>query len=886
MIKRLYELIFSEELEIKERLFRTLMVVGTISVGLAILEGFTLENLEALFFIYIIMFIGFIAAIIMTFYYRNIETASVIVGIVIIVFALPEIFIRGGGTNSGAGVWFLMGIFYVFLMFSGKKLAIFLVITFLVYLNAYLRSYICPQDVLVLASEFEVHLDSFFAVAVVGVTVGAVLKLQVQVFEKERIISQKQKEELERVGASKNQFFTNMSHEIRTPINAIIGLNELILREEPNEKVQEYASHIQNASNMLLSLINDILDISQLEIQKMELVQKEYETKRLFFDVIELMRPAIDKKKLNFHISIDENLPSVLYGDEKRIRQILINLLSNAVKYTKEGEVLLSCSFEKTDEVTIRLKIAIGDTGIGIKKEDIKHLFEVFERVDLEKNQKIEGTGLGLAITKQLLDLMGGTITVDSVYTKGSTFTIKFKQKVIEERPVGNVFYKINQHPDESYYVCSFQAPEARILVADDNDLNLMVACKLLEDTKIQIDTSNSAWDVLEKTKNRYYNLLLLDYKMPQMDGVQLLHEIRKQENGLCKDVSALLVSANTYFGSEDKLIKSCFDGLLEKPLQPSRLESEIRRFIPPELVEYENRKTEEISLLAKKLWRKRKKLYITSDCMCDIPTELLEKYDIRLIYLYIKTKQGRFCDTKELDVTNFKRYLSETTSSATSDGATVEEYEEFFAEVLAEADAVLHISSAKYASSGYENAKLAAQGFDNVHVIDSGHISCGQGISVLYAAKMAKEGISLEEIYREMERLQNNISTSFLLPSVEIFAERGYTDGVTALLCKILRVRPVLRVVNSKPAVYGTRVGTLEKTWIRFIRLRLRNYRRLDKRIVFITHAGCSVKQQELLLREVKKYGKFEQIILNSASVSNSCNAGLGTVGIAVVKK
>ncbi len=885
-MRKLYELIFSEELEIKERLFRTILLVGTVSVGLAILEGFTLENFEALFWIYIVMFIGFIAAFIVTFRYRSMETASIIVGIVIIVFALPEIFMKGGGTNSGAALWLLMGIFYVFLMFSGKKLVIFLAITFVVYLNVYLESYHHPKEVLLLASDFEVHFDSFFAIIVVGFTVGVVLKLQVKVFEKERIINQMQKEELQRIGASKNQFFANMSHEIRTPINAIIGLNELILREEPSETVQAYASHIQSASNMLLSLINDILDMSQLEIQKMELLPKNYETKLLFREVIELMRPSIDKKKLNFQVEIDENLPSVLYGDEKRIRQILINLLSNAVKYTKEGDVLLSCGFEKTDGKHIRVKIAVADTGMGIRKEDIKHLFDVFERMDKEKNQRIEGTGLGLAITKQLLDLMNGTITIDSIYTKGSTFTVSFEQEIIDEMAIGDVFCMEKSHSNGMYYTCSFKAPEARILIADDNDLNLMVASRLLEDTNMQIDTSNNVQDVLEKTKSKYYNLLLLDYKMPGMDGLQLLIEIQKQENGLCKNVPALLLSANTYYGEEDKLIKSYFDGFLEKPLQPAKLESEIIQFLPPELVEYDMGIMEEGASFTKKLWKRRKKLYITSDCMCDIPTELLEKYDIRLMYLYIKTTQGRFCDTKELDVNNFKRYLSETTSTATADGAAVEEYEAFFAEALSQADAVLHISSAKHTSGTYETAKIAAQGFDNVHVIDSGHISGGQGISVLHAAKMAREGVPLEEICKEIERLRGTISTSFLLPSVQIFGERGYTDRVTAALCKFLKVRPVLRVVNGKPTVYGTRIGALEKAWVGFIRLRLKNYRKLDKRIVFVTHAGCSVKQQEFLLEEVKKYGEFEQVIFNSASVSNSCNAGLGTVGIAVVKQ
>ncbi|MBR4026660.1 MAG: fatty acid-binding protein DegV, partial [Lachnospiraceae bacterium] len=436
-MKKWYHILFGEELEIKERLFRMILLVGTVTVTLAILQGLTLENAERLFIIYGMMLIGFVIAIIATFHYRNVEFASILAGIIIIVFALPEIFLKGGGTNSGTAVWLLMGIFYVFLMFSGKRLILFLTVTLFVYLMSYLKSYYFPEEIILLASDLEVHFDSFFAVVVAGITVGVILKFQIKVFEKERKINIAQKEELERISESKNVFFANLSHEIRTPINAVMGLNELILREDTNEEVHQYARNIQNASKMLLSLINDILDLSQLEMKQMGLHLVEYSTKQMFTEIVDLIQVQIAEKKLKFHIEMDKNIPSVLYGDEKRLKQILVNVLTNAVKYTQEGEVTLMCGFETVAEKRIRFKISIADTGIGIHKEDLESLFDAFQRVDKEHTNRTEGNGLGLAITKQLLDLMGGTITVDSIYTQGSVFTIYVEQEVVNETGIG-----------------------------------------------------------------------------------------------------------------------------------------------------------------------------------------------------------------------------------------------------------------------------------------------------------------------------------------------------------------------------------------------------------------------------------------------------------------
>ena len=273
MLKKLVNAMFGDEMELKERLFRIILIVGTVAVGLAILQGFTLVNASSLMLIYTVMFTAFISAFVLTFKFHNIELSSTILGIALIFVALPFIFLKGGGVNSGAGLWMCLGIFYVFIMFSGKKLWFFLILTLLIDISCYVVAYNFPDIVVELATPFEKHFDSGFAAIVVGLTVGVIMKFQLKVFERERTITEQQQEELRTMSKSKDVFFATMSHEIRTPINSIVGLNELILREEPSREIQGYAKNIQNSSKILLSLVNDILDLSQLEFRKWNWLQ-------------------------------------------------------------------------------------------------------------------------------------------------------------------------------------------------------------------------------------------------------------------------------------------------------------------------------------------------------------------------------------------------------------------------------------------------------------------------------------------------------------------------------------------------------------------------------------------------------------------------------------
>lgn len=877
-----------DKIEMKERLFRIILTVATIAVGLAILQGLTLVNADSLMLIYCIMLIAFVFALILTFKYRYIELSSTILGIALIFVALPVIFLRGGGVNSGSGVWMCLGLVYIFIMFTGKKMYFFLTTALAIDICVYLVSYHYPEYITELATPFEKHFDSLFAVVMTGLTVGVIIKFQLGMFKKERQLTREQQKELELVGKSKDSFFASMSHEIRTPINSIIGLNELILREEPSEEVKEYAKNIQNASKMLLSLVNDILDLSQLEVHKMELVEKEYHVGQMLREVVDMMQVRMKEKNLKFIVQVDKRLPSVLQGDDRRIKQILLNILSNAVKYTDEGVITFHCRFEQSDEKHILLRISVADTGIGIRKEELEHLFDAFRRINSEKNQKIEGTGLGLSITKHLLDLMHGEITVDSIYTQGSEFTVLIPQKIVDVSPVGE-FATIEYNKSvTNYYSKLFEAPEARVLIVDDDDLNLIITSKLLQDTKMLIDTAGNAQECLEKTSKRYYNLILMDYMLPEMNGEQLLREVRRQENGLCKESNVVLLTANMLTDKESEYESLGFDGLLEKPVDAFRLEQEVIKHIPNELIEYRRDLTDETNgeYFVSRLSRRRKKVYITSDGVCDLTPELVDKYDIKLIDLYIKTETGRFRDTKEIDIHNLSRYLSDVNTTAFSLSPTVEDYEHFFADTLIEADTVIYISMSNGAGRSFEYASEAAKGFAHVHVIDSTHISCGQGLVVLHAAKLACDGVPLQEILKEIERMRSKVKASYLLPSTRIFYQKGYTDKITAQICDIFKLHPILGTYKNKITVIAVRAGRLERVWKKYIRFHLRNTSRIDDRVIFVVHAGCSVKQQELILEEINRNMKFKQVIFTQASSASVCNAGLGSIGFAIYYK
>lgn len=887
-MKKLYDklcgMIYSRDYDLRERIFRMIILVGSFLATIGIIECIFLMDLNIIIVPLITLLLVMIGELLITFKYRRIDVAAVIVGFLIILFVFPTMFFLSGGLDSGATVWFALGLFYIFLMFSGKKLVFFLVLSIIADVGTYMAGYYYPQYIVPMSSKATAYMDSVFAVFVVGLAGGAIIKVQMKMFDIENSVARNQQEELEKASNEKNSFYASVSHEIRTPINTIIGLNEMILRESCESETREYARNIRSASRMLLNLINDVLDLSQIELRRMDIIPLQYKTVDLFSGLIDMIQVRLKEKKLDFIVDIDEKLPSVLVGDMNRVSQIVLNVLTNAAKYTDRGSVKLTVREDHIDNGDIFLKISVADTGIGIRKENLESIFNVFQRVDARKNQGIEGSGLGLAITKQLVDLMGGEITVDSIYTKGTTFTIILPQKMVDAAPIGNISFVLGEKSGVERYKQSFTAPEARILIVDDNAMNSMVESKLLAATKVQIDIARSGAECLEKTRRKFYHVILMDYMMPEMSGAESLKLIRKQENGLCRESAVVALSANPAAEAEKKLLDEGFDGYLEKPIQGMDLEAEILKFLPNDIIEYRAKQNETIGgeEIRTKAHHKRKKLSITTDCLSDLPEKLMDKYDIGIIYFYIKTDKGRFIDTLEISSDNLNQYMTDSQSSASADAASVEEYEEFFAETLTRAEQVIHISAAKNIGESYGRALAAAQCFDHVRVIDSAQISCGQALVALYAGKLAMEGYPADEICENMNKMIKRVESHYIMPSADIFYRHGYTSRLNASLCRILGLHPAIKIKQSRMVMSGVRVGRMDRAWKRFIHWHLIGKDHINDEVIYISHVGCSVEQQELIRREVLRCIPFKKVIMQRTSVSLACNAGIGTFGFA----
>lgn len=881
MWKKISHIISGKDCELRERMFRIIILASGIAAVAGILEGIILQESGSIYNLMLCLLLATVIIVfVATFKYQKYDLAATVLGVIIMVIFFPVTFFLNGGLESGAPIWFVLSTVYVFIMFSGKKFWFFIVLSILVHVETYRVAYYHPEFLQQIFSKQERYFDSLFSIFVVGCITGIILKGYMKDFEKEHKLSIHQREELEKNRDSKNILFANMSHEIRTPINAIIGLNEMILRTDSVDEIREYAEDIQSASKLLLNQVNEILDLSQMEMGKMNIVTMQYETKRLFWDLANMVRFQLEKKGLDFYIEVDKNLPSVLVGDEKRIKQVILNILDNAVKYTEEGSVTLSAQGELCDDHSLLLKVKVEDTGIGIRKEDLEYIYNSFNRFDEKKNRKIIGSGLGLAITKQLIDLMGGEITVDSIYRKGSVFTVTIKQEIADMNPIGPMKLFKTQVSEEIYRPV-FEAPEARILIVDDNRTNSMVAKKLLSSTKVKMDIANDGMECLEMTKKKFYHIILLDDKMPDMDGPETLKAIRSQENGLCRDTAVIAMTGNTVSGARQLYTEQGFDGYVEKPIQSQLLEAEILQFLTKDIIEYMNEEKVDMESPEKIVTRKRKKICITTDCVCDMPAELLEKYDVTVMYLYVKTPYGRFADTREIDSDSLTQYISSGESSIHNDCVTVEEFEEFFSDMLTQAEQVIHISLASASGRTYETSVKAARGFDHVQVIDSGQISCGQGLLVLYAARLAQEGKSVQQICEETERMKAHIKTRFILPRADLFHAHGYMREISVKLCQYFHLHPYVTMYQNKPVVTGLLGGSMEKAWKQGIRWHLRRKRKISKQVVFITHAGCSVKEQEYIKKEVMKCVPFEKVIMQKASLSNASVSGIGAVGI-----
>ncbi len=394
----------------------------------------------------------------------------------------------------------------------------------------------------------------------------------------------------ESANMAKSIFLTNMSHEIRTPINGILGMNTILLKECKDETLLEYAHNIQNAGLTLLSLVNDVLDIAKIESGKTELVVGEYDLFDVLNDCYSISGPRAQSKNLEFGVSINPMIPSRLEGDAVRIRQIINNLLSNAIKYTQKGSVDLSVNFRELDgegdNACIELVIVVADTGIGIRSDDCSKLFQSFERVDLDHNRNIEGTGLGLNLTKKVVDMMGGEITVRSVYGTGSVFEVRIPQIVKGSAAMGDFIERRREIISFNPGIKAFKAKNARLLVVDDVEMNLKVVRGLLKETGINIDTATSGEAALKLVEENSYDLILLDHMMPVMDGIETLQCMKETDGFDIRKTPVVMLTANAVAGARDTYIQAGFADYITKPIREDVLLSTVKKYLPPELVD------------------------------------------------------------------------------------------------------------------------------------------------------------------------------------------------------------------------------------------------------------------------------------------------------------
>lgn len=389
-------------------------------------------------------------------------------------------------------------------------------------------------------------------------------------------------QEAETANMAKSSFLANMSHEIRTPINAILGMNEMILREEKDPAIRGYAGNIQASGNSLLSIVSDVLDISKIESGKLEIIPVDYEVNSLISDCCNMAAGRAKAKELELLVECADNVPMKLCGDETHIRQIIMNLLTNAVKYTEKGTVKLIVSGSFNDGGFV-LKVDVSDTGIGIAEENLPQLFTQFQRFDLQRNRNIEGTGLGLSIVKRLCDLMSGTITARSVLGSGSTFTVELPQKVVDSTPCGGVNLNYSAGAEHEYHH-SFEAPEAKILAVDDLPVNLLVIANLLKETRIKIDTAGSGRECLDKCSQQKYDLILMDHMMPEMDGVQTFEKLHGDKSSPNFETPVIMLTANALAGMREQYMDVGFADYVSKPVRGAKLEEAIRRNLPESL--------------------------------------------------------------------------------------------------------------------------------------------------------------------------------------------------------------------------------------------------------------------------------------------------------------
>ena len=885
-LKKIKEYILNDERDLSDRLFvlitAVLLVSWCIMLAEIIITGAVLFD---------ILTLGAGILLIFSVTMISLRLDRISVGAVIISFGVclvysPVRFLFGGGINGDGPLWFLFGIFFLNICLKGKTRILFLIADLA---EAVACWYIAVQhpDLIVSNTKSMAHLFSLVALILIGISMTIMIGFRNAFFRREMQRSQAQKQEIEALNESQNHFFSSMSHEIRTPINTIIALNEMILRENISDEVAEDAVNIQSASKMLLHLINDILDMSKFASGQMKLTPVAYHPGDMLSEIVGMLWMRAREKNLDFQVNVSPDIPAELIGDEMRIKQILINVLNNAIKYTNKGFIKLSIQPGETENGLMNVIYSVSDTGIGIKKENIPYLFTAFKRVDEVKNRHIEGTGLGLSIVRQFVDLMGGKITVNSIYTKGSTFIIEIPQKIVGSQQIGEIRLD-NMQPavGRQTHITGFKAPSARVLVVDDNAANLMVVSKLLRDTKVQTELVSSGEEALKRTLNQHYHVIFMDHLMPHMDGIECLKAIRTQIGGHCKESKIVALTANAGSENQQLYAREGFDGYLTKPITGTIIERELYRLLPKDLTivtgSGDDILQETISWMKRE--QKKKTVAITTESVADLPPEIIERYDIAVLPHLVRTAEGSFMDGIEIDTNGLLEYMQDTSRKVSTGGPDVQTVEAFFAKQLTTANNIIHISiSSELANSGCVIAEEAAKAFDNVTIIDSGHLSSGQGLLVIEACRLAEEGKSPDEIKAHLEKVKSKIHTSFVVDNLDFLARAEQITDRIARVTKAVMARPVLRLKKGKMGVGKIYFGSRARAWQNYINSVLRTPDAIDRRLLFVTYVGISKREMDWIRQQIEKRMTFERIYFQKASPVIAVNCGNGTFGLLI---
>ncbi len=592
-IKKIIREMSREELEIQHKLLNLILsaafVGGIVSLIVSIMIGLNITAIITIAFLIVV--VGF------SLWIANKKNKPQIAALTIVIAAnmmiFPVMYFTSGGLFSGMPVWLVLGMIFSWLILTGKLCIVMYLLNAIVVVGCIVIEMEYPELVIPLENRNAVYWDMIQSMLIVTVIFGLIFKYQTYVYEK-------QKKQILKANQAKSEFLANMSHEVRTPINAILGYNEMIIKESGESQTVTNAMNVQAAGKILLSLVDDIFDYTIIEKEGLELKNEPYFVREILNDVFTYAKYCAEKKGLEIRFEVDGNIPQVLLGDSSRFMQILDNLISNGVKYTKEGYVEVTLKWENISDKQGRLFVNIKDTGIGMKKEDVEKISDSFIRFDNQQTRNIQGIGLGLTKVTRLLKSMNSELLVESEFGKGSQFSFELMQEIKDNTPVGN-FDKENdfsmlEHLEETEFV----APNARVLAVDDNQMNLELIKGMLKNTKMQIDTAMNGKEAIGLVKSGKYDIILMDHMMPVMDGIEALTQIKNEK--LCDDIPVIVLTANAVGDARKEYLEAGFDDYLSKPVLSGQLLAVIKKYLPEELVAGEEEQTEQFYFLDTKV--------------------------------------------------------------------------------------------------------------------------------------------------------------------------------------------------------------------------------------------------------------------------------------------